>query len=832
MTAVRTVLLSLCGILFVLLPPANGQFIDQVGELGDLKKLEIRGSTTFTPDDIRDPLWRSLDVQMAAHSKSFLRDYLATLEDKVSEGYRHAGFWDVRVTAEVDRRTARPVLTVVEGPRLTTGVIRVEGAKSIPVADLVRRLTSRRPKQAQGSDPQGLAVKNIEGVGKATRELGKSEETDPPVWEQGKPAHLDREAKKAREQDIKDAFADLGFMSARFFNDVIRDPQGNTVSLVIKIHDEGVQTVLDRIDIAGNEKNSREEIIEYLGLKPGMPLCRGMCAVWKERLRMSGRFTKCEVELMPPLFRSEKQGLVIDLSEYSKAPRLGEPLSPAEQALLKCRHHLMNSANWPGDLVCRVPSRGACFVISSKHGSLLTMYEPAGAAKTPKLHHAFAASIAEVGFYNIATGRKYAFLPNGKPVVLSLCMIYESDPKAVQDDQPFRMMFGFGINSDEKKGKQLPLWLDLKMEPVVFLALAHEHKPKTTIAGDVITLKSAGIDIWRINTKSGQLLEWSLLGKEGNEKEESPKITAAFEKGEFDRQFAELRKSVADHANMFDPKQPFASAGKFFASDDAYWPKLAAELYGSSDKAKKIGPEARRILCKLFAGGILRPLDAIDWNNGRDEDTEFKLCEDSGFAKHGFVGVAAQIALSASDSVFPRDSWPWTLTRETALSIVGKGQHSREEMFDLYSSADSGPICCLVAGTLNLWNDPPMARKFAEKGLKKLDVKDFRKDYGFLLRPDHPIAKHVDEFMAALSELDDDDVAYLVRKSKPKDAKYVAEGFRILRQRKGRPAIESLPDVLDAIWQNGLRDRVKTALECLASGAPPWASNGVAANRF
>ena len=190
------------------------------------------------------------------------------------------------------------------------------------------------------------------------------------------------------------------------------------------------------------------------------------------------------------------------------------------------------------------------------------------------------------------------------------------------------------------------------------------------------------------------------------------------------------------------------------------------------------------------------------------------------------------MVLAASDVVFPRDSWPWTLTRDGAF-VVGKGQHSREEMFDLYSSAESGPICCLVAGTLNLWSDPPMARRFAEKGLKRLNVKDFRKDYRFLLRADHPIAKHVDKIVAALGELDDDDVAYLVKTSRPKDAKYVAEGFRILRQRKGRPAIESLPEVLDAVWQKGLREAVNTCAGMPGKArALPWASPGVAATQF
>jgi hypothetical protein len=830
MTTGRAIL-GVVGLCLTLLQQAEGQFGGQVGELGDLKKLEIRGATTFAADDIKDQLWRNLDVQVAAHPKSPLRDYLATLEEKVAEGYRHAGFWDVQAKCEVDSKAGRPVVLVSEGPRLKAGDIRVEGARSLPVADLVRRLTNRRPKQSQESKSAGMtatsanksfgSAKMMGGCG-----CGKSEETEPPVWEQGKPARLDRQTQKKRVDAIKDAFADLGYSSARFFDDVVRDSQRKTVSLVIKIHGEGARTVLDTIDVTGNVKNSREEVIDYLGLQPGMPLSRELCTRLKDRLWTSGRFTKCDVALIPTFGRAEKQGLAIELTEYAKGPRLAERLSPAEEALLKCRNCLMDSSNWPGDLVCRAPSRGVSLVISATRGTLLMLRDPVQSGKGPSLHHAIAMTRAEVGFYNVATGKKYAFSPEGRQLIFDMTMKYCDDPESLKNDQPFRMMFGAGVNSGEENARQMPFRLKLTMEPVAFLAWAHEHRAKPTVADGVVSINTVS-DIMRIDAKSGRLLEMSLLGREDGEKEESRKILVAFEKGEFDRQFDELRGSVARHVNVFDAKQPFGSAGKFLVSDGAYWPKQALVFYGR-DPDKDVEPEAARILCKLLDGGILKPLDAIAWNGGKDKDPQFKICDDDGFGSHGFMGVAAQLTLTAIDYVFPRDSWPWTLTHETALSIVGKGRYGEEEMFDLYTSNQTGPICSLVAGTANLWTNPPMARKFAARGLKKLDVTEFRKDYQFLVRPDHSIAKHADEIGAALRKLDDNDVAYLVKKAGPRHARYVEAGFRALRQHRDRSAIEALPAVFDALWESGLRDRVAAGLGRLQCGCVPWQQDKVA----
>lgn len=816
---------SALAVFLVILLASNGRTAEEVGSFGDLKQLEIRGCVAFTADDIKDQLWQSLDIQMAAYPKAPLSDYIAMLDGKICEGYRYAGFPDVKVTGSPDQKAGRLVLTIVEGERLRAGDIRVEGANAIPVTDLVRALTSRRPKKATQEEQK---LKPQSDVSKKTP---KAPETYPPVWEQGKPAHLDQQTKKEREAGIRDALADLGFTSTRFIDDVSPDPKGGTASLVIRIHDEGVQTVLDRIDILGNERNSRQEIIDYLELKPGMPLNRQLCDRLRERLWMSGRFIKADVSLMPVFRHQQKQGMAIDVLEYPKVPRLSEPLSPIEKSLMKWGRRMSDQTTWPGDLVCHDTVHNVDLVMSPDHGTLLLFHGQAKSGKAPSLSYAFAATSEEVGVYNAAAGRKCAFALNGTQFRVQVGFMLSDKREDWDRSHPFITRIGLGITTDENTALT-PFRLDFTMTPSGCLAMAHEHKATCSIKNDVLSIDSSMLKM-KVENSSGQLMECKVCA---DDESQPPVILIGFEKGTYDRYAKELRAAVAGHPNSYDPHHSLTSAGKFLATDETFWNwlvmlyKAAETLKGGSGGAApvKLDPQALSIARKLLAAGILSPLDAL-CNTKNDADSKFQLRGDCSFAQSGVTGLAAQTALYATDSIFPRDSWPWTLTREISLMAVGRSNHSLDHLSDLYGSAESGPVCCLAAGSMAFWIEPNGGPKmFGKKGLKRLDVKNFRNDYRFLLQPNHPIAKHVNDVVAALRTLDDDDIAYLLKKVSPERARILKAGFETLRQHPDKTAVDLLPQVLDAAWEAGLRETVKTGLESLTRGSPPWQKDKLA----
>jgi hypothetical protein len=798
----------------------GGDAGEKVGGLGDLHRLDIRGAVAFSADDIKDQLWQSLDVQLAVHPKTLLSDCIATLDDKVSEGYRYGGFADVKVTTRVDRKAGRLVMNVAEGRRSMAGKIEVEGAGSIQVADLVQKLTTPRLKDRDKSQRHvAMRVTDKESGNKAElSQISETKDYDPPIWDKGKPAHLDRQTQQGRHKEIEDALADLGYLSTKFNVETTVDANGVSATLRIRFFDAGVQVVLDQVDVVGNRKNSRQEILDYLGLKDGEPIDRAECPYLRERLWLSGRFTKCELKPMPVFWHDAKQRLKIDVTEYEKAPRLSERLSPAEEAMLKCRKCLLDSSNWDGDLVYRDKPANYEIVISPTHGSLFVQYENAAPGKSPPLVRAVAAAVDEIGAYNAASGKEYAFSPRGKRVILDLRMILSNDRKDWDEGTPVRLMFGTGLNDNRGDSAPLPFELKLTLDPATALALADEYKAKCTVADNVITVRSTS-HLWRLDATSGRVLEACRCAEDGKE----PGVRITFEKGAFDRRLREIQAVAAHYANTYDPQRAFTTAGQFLAADEGIWNGFAAL---NNEAEKKVDPRVLRMARKLLAAGILAPLDIVinKWSP-RDENSKFKIHNDNSFDRNGLAGFCAQCLLYVSNAMFPRDSWPWTLTQEAALSAVGKGLHSQAEIFELYASEESGPICCLAAGTFALWNNPAMAREFAAKGLRKLRLEDFRKDYRFLLQPNHPISIYVNEVAAALCALDDDEVALLLTKASPEQVRAIVEGLHAFRQRRDPAALDALPDLLDAMWQNGLQERVAASLENLAGGSVPWQAN-------
>ena len=84
------------------------------------------------------------------------------------------------------------------------------------------------------------------------------------------------------------------------------------------------------------------------------------------------------------------------------------------------------------------------------------------------------------------------------------------------------------------------------------------------------------------------------------------------------------------------------------------------------------------------------------------------------------------------------------------------------------------------------------------------------------------MSKYIDGVAKALCQLDDKDIAVLLKGTDPTQARMIEAGLRMLRQRQNQPVKDVLPVLLDAMWQNGLRECVEAGLKCLSEGRPPW----------
>jgi tetratricopeptide (TPR) repeat protein len=111
--------------------------------------------------------------------------------------------------------------------------------------------------------------------------------------------------------------------------------------------------------------------------------------------------------------------------------------------------------------------------------------------------------------------------------------------------------------------------------------------------------------------------------------------------------------------------------------------------------------------------------------------------------------------------------------------------------------------------------NPPMARLMISRGLERLSVHDFRKDYPVFLDPHYPMGQCLLKVISQLRELDDRDVQSLSALLPEKSATAFRGCVAVLRRTPEQAMGQAGPALLDALWQSGLRDYVKAALDLL-----------------
>ena len=305
-------------------------------QCGNPDNLSVEGTHAFTGKEVVAALLWDFDVLVAAHPAAPLCDYLGVLRRKATVGYRNAGFPNVDVSVLPEFASRRVVVRVVEGPRYLAGNVRVRGQRTLPLPKLVARLTRPYPPKEAVTQRSAAAGAAASAACWLDRD-GKRLELADPVWEIGKPAHfptqpLDGEryeapfGKTPLHRNVADALADLGHCFARFNIDVEPDAKTKTACLTIDILDEGPRAVLGKVEVTGNKVNSRDDIVKYLGLRPGEPWNRTKSLDVGYRLWRSARFAKAEVNPVAPAAGQKGVTLRIAVVESERAPPLRKPL--------------------------------------------------------------------------------------------------------------------------------------------------------------------------------------------------------------------------------------------------------------------------------------------------------------------------------------------------------------------------------------------------------------------------------------------------------------------------------------------------------------------------
>ncbi len=791
----------------ILAAPAFANDAATVGQWSDPQRLAIHGAVTFPPEVIREELYSDFAALLASHPLAPKDSLAPTLERRLLAGYHKAGFADAQIHVALEEQAERIAVHIDEGPRYASAGVRIEGTQRIAIHELEKRLTERYPpKEAvraeffQHREQRDLRWRDKDG---------KEVKLETPIWTLGKPAPLDEASRKHLREKVAEALAELGYPFAQFDVNVIPSPSSQTAELLVQIGSEGPPAEVRDIEIIGAEKNSRAVLLAYLDLKPGELISQRRRIDLEHRLWESGCFLEQQVTLLPPRENLPAK-LRIEVTEYRHAPPLDASLSREEAALLKSRLWLTGFLQGgEADLVIQGhDEQGGADIVFAPHQGLLVTLTQKGADGHPARKTTLLVSEDEVGIYDPSNRYRLSGRIRGVQLTAQLAFSVGKDP-----ENPFSLNFSIGFRSLDQGEQAAPLEAAISVAPVFCLGLAHEQNARASWQGDILTITSDD-RLVQIDARDGRVLRYASIDP-ANPGARGPEY---FEKGAFARRRFALRTEVQDTPNQFDATRPVSSIAAGLLNEDLLAPiaRLIASRKDSPSPSAEPDFSRVRMLRKLAERGVLQPLD--DWAlriaAGEKKDKFQIPPQPADPSAQGFVGhVAIAWGLPAAEVLFPRDSWPWTLCREAALTIAGRPSYLGAELQRIHAARETGPLCSLSVAALLRLAKLNHADAFASRGLAALDREAFLRDCQPWLDQRTLCGKCVHRAAAVLQAMDEEDVQLLAKDLLKGDAPILEAAARELRRDRAAPLEESLPASLAAAWEVGLRRHIEEALE-------------------
>ena len=837
-------------------------------DLGDPKRWEIRGATAFTSEEIAKALSGNIDVADAARSiaPSEIDEFKEELRAKVAAGYQEHGFPDVKVQVSLqqDPKPSKIIISIDEGQCFMAGEVRVTGTKTIDATWLAQELTpAAEPPLADGQahGPRSKAKK--QGV----------------RWPTGKPAWFDAVSLGALRRRVETLLSERGRVLANFTLEAKPDADQGSAPLAITFDDEGVPAKIGEILVTGNKRSSRERLLRFLDVQPGMLLTRDVTDRINDRLTNSGRFVKSNFKTLLPKKAGEPLKLQINVTEYDQAPPLDKPLSREEEVLVRFSRWARQFEDGDDDLLLQFTGEvDVQLIISPRHGilalvrglpdgadanqaalkqrvnidadgslasddssdglgdladvqqtlqaagfSLVSGTFPSAAANEPgaepaPIQFAYLATENEIGIFSLKRQRKLMSVPPPSPLIAGL------DVEIHGHQPPFegrgRLMTGLGLSSQTKRGKQRHVRVRIKQAAAAALALAHLKDSHCTWEGDVLRV-DYGDRCLRIDAATGRLVEFLAPLREPDEGQ--LRFTVAH--GEFGRRAEAIKLAAADFPNDADAARPLSCVCKFLCDEVLAWKALA------DDPEFKQGAT---IGGKVTDLGLFEPLDellvaACLPARARDEFTvPVANLEGNDEAADDLSRLLRTCALAwgipMGDRLLPRDTWAWHLWREMTFRYAQVGRKSgfRPGSGVQQPSGGRGAVACLVISQLVPGADEAISAALAREGLQRLSLEEFQHDYSALLDQESFLGRYVWKLTEIVRGLDDEDLQWLQRQNlveldviTPEAKETLIEVARLLHE-SNKPVAEALPRTLDTWWRLGSREAVETALQEIA----------------
>lgn len=696
----------------------------QVGPWGDHSRLEFHGVKTFPTNDLVKALLQTPGYLVAAHPAAPGGELSPTLAKLLTEGYRNAGFRDAKVEVQLDEARRRVRVAVTEGPRWWAGKVRVERPGPIPVAELVRLLTERRPKaEPVAHDPNNPLA------------MPQNQELDP-VWETGTPVGLDARAVRVREQGVKDALEQLGFYFARFQLRLEPEPGGNKLDLVVTIEHPGPTGTLGPVEVEGLTRHTPAELLQWLGIKSGQRITPGLIPQLEQRMAASARFLEHRVEPAKLDGDDRQVALRITAREYTNAPPLGAEFSPLQQRFLRVREWLVDAFARGQEFRFQMEAaehrtETGDFLLTGEvevilRRDALAILQRVGG----KLQRGAVFSTNGATYVSLVSGRKLtgALLGNAR-MEGEVLIVPERNPHPT--NAPFHISVVGGMRNLRHAGESL-VAIKLQLAPGALIHEARHFRLAPSAADGVLRAESTN-RVWQIRQDTGALVE--LSHREGSRPGKFLDASLRPSTGALAQAERELAAAGAALPNALRPAQPIASVVGAMTAELLEYP-LTRQMFGSLPLREQLEP-ATRALQRLLLSGIVDPFEPNAADPYRQNQFFIPTNEEPSsmpeMLRMLWSTIGALVFRFTHEHV-PPDSWPATLAREAVMLFAGQPKYTGPELERLHQSPATGPLGHFVAAQLLSFSGNRQATAmFAERGLQRLTLADFQRDAGLLL---------------------------------------------------------------------------------------------------
>ncbi len=765
-----------------------------VGSLADPANLIFKGDCPFPDSDLRFVMVTDLQTQLAADPTATLQNYFDTLDRRLRAGFRHAGYFRPGVNIEPDPNSKKILVSLDLGTRYRCGDIKIEGAKTVPVDRLIKRLTQMPAQPFFNSkiDHNFVSVDMNQGPRQSIQ----------PAWTSGDPAPFEDFSAATLSESVSIVMAGLGYFIPDL--EVAVTPAGKNATLNVRIVDEGPKATIDHIDVRGLKRNQPKDVIDYLKAKPVDAMDLDRLLEMQQRLWDCGRFKKHLISIMRRSENPSNVLLLLDLQEVDHLPLINEPLTPIEQVVLRCRQWLLTIGDRKEDLALEFREDQSIVTIAfgGQRGIACRARFVDDSLKILGEDNDIALIMTDnfAGVYLPAANLKFT----GSTAAAFITAFVSFGPKIEKDGKAdFSFALGGFVTTTDQNSPSpvvsLP-FMTMRLGPAAFLDQVHNDDFSYDLRDGILTVIGPELKA-RIDAPTGRPL--SLESTRPGQYQ----ARLFTEVGAVDREKQEFEAAVTT-PNIHNSTEVYGSFLSFVAQAVCHASLLPDT---TPDQRSRLSTVVSRILTR----DALKPLDDIS----PSANDVFSMPEP--MASNSSLGdwfyASGQMMLPLADELFARQSWAWTLLRQTGFALTGHSENLEAELGRLSVSPDTGPLANLTTAELLSYSSPPLSKYFANRGLKALSATAFDKDIQSMLAPNTGAAQIIAIITKNIQNLSDADIDTLKTSLPPAASKPLLVAIQELQAHKDSPVEASLPSAFAKAWNAGLSVPIEAELHRLAN---------------